>query len=78
MAAKKGLTPTRGEERIIIKIDRIPGQKEQDDVVIEVNGKRYQIQRGVEVAVPSEVAAAFELWQRERADAEKFMFERMN
>jgi len=75
MAAKKTAeTP----KRTIIKIDKIPGQKEQDDVVIAVNGQRYQIQRGVEVAVPKKVASAFKLWQRERAEAEKIEFELMN
>lgn len=65
-------------DRVKIKIDRIPGQKEQEDVVIAVNGERFQIQRGVEVEVPKKVADAFELWQRERAEAEKIEFELMN
>ena len=77
-APRKPSLPVSTDKRIIIKIERIPGQKEQDDVVIEVNGKRYQIQRGIEVAVPEEVAEAFKLWQKECADAEELMFQLMN
>ena len=76
--AEKAAKAPEKEARKAIRIDRIPGQKEQDDVVIEVNGKRYQIQRGVEVSVPNSVAAAFALWQRECADAERIEFELMN
>lgn len=65
-------------DRVTIKINRIPGQKNQDDVIIEVNGERYQIQRGAEVSVPLEVADAIELWQRETAEAEKIEFELMD
>lgn len=65
-------------DRVNIKIDRVPGQKEQDDVIITVNGHRYQIQRGVEVNVPVEVADAFSLWQRECNEAEQLAFELMN
>ena len=69
--AKKNAIP----ERVTIRISRIPGQKVQDDVIISVNGERFQIQRGVDVSVPRRVAAAFELWQRECAEAEKIEYE---
>ena len=65
-------------KRIMIHINRIPGVKEQEDVIIAVNGERFQIQRGVDVEVPERVAEAFKLWQRECADAEKIEFELMN
>ena len=77
MAAKKTVE-TKDPNRVTIKIDRVPGQKEQDDVVISINGQRWQIQRGVEVEVPKKVAAALELWQRECAEAEAVSFELMN
>ena len=70
MAAPKKTGVTPKSDRVTIKIDRVPGQKVQDDVVIAVNGQRYQIQRGVEVSVPRKVAAALSLWRREIAVAE--------
>lgn len=64
-------------KKTVIHINRVPGQKEQEDVIICVNGQRFQIQRGVDVEVPNKVAAAFELWQRECAEAEKIEFDLM-
>lgn len=79
MATKKTKADSpKNTERVTIKIDRVPGQKEQDDVVIAVNGERWQIQRGVEVSVPKRVADAFELWQREISEAELEDFSFMN
>lgn len=69
--AKKNVIP----ERVTIHINKIPGQKVQDDVIISVNGERFQIQRGVDVSVPRRVAAAFELWQRECDEAERIEFD---
>jgi hypothetical protein len=77
-APKKKVESYKNTDRVTIKLDRIPGQKEQDDVVIAVNGQRFQIQRGVEVSVPRMVADALELWAREKADAETIMFQLMD
>lgn len=79
MAAPKKKTESyKNLDRVTIKLDPIPGQKEQDDVVIAVNGQRFQIKRGVEVSVPRKVADALELWAREKADAEAIRFQLMN
>lgn len=65
-------------ERKTIFISKIPGQRDQDDVIISVNGERFQIKRGVPVSVPIRVARAFELWQRECEEAERIEFELMD
>lgn len=75
---KKKTESYKNPDRVTIKIDRVPGQKEQDDVVIAVNGERYQIQRGVAVEVPKRVAKALDQWQRECAEAEAISFQLMN
>ena len=64
-------------DRVTIHINRIPGQKVQDDVVLSVNGERFQIQRGVDVSVPIRVAKAFQLWQKECEEAERIEYELM-
>ena len=69
---------SKAKERVRIRIPRIPGQKEQDDYVLSVNGKRFQIQRGVEVKVPRYVAEAIELFEREKDEAERITFEYVN
>jgi len=74
MAIKK----VDNRDRVTIKIDRIPGQKNQDDVIVEVNGNRWQIQRGIEVNVPRVVASALRQWRREQDEAERIEFELMD
>lgn len=58
-----------------IYIDKIPGEKIQEDVVFTINGRRYQMQRGVRMAVSDELLSAFELYQRECDEAERIEFE---
>ena len=53
MAVKKD------EERVALTIPKIPGTS-NDDVIIGLNGKVYQIRRGVEVMVPPGVAAIYD------------------
>lgn len=43
-------TTAKTEDKVKIKLPRIPGQNE--DVQVIVNGKAYLIQRGEEVEVP--------------------------
>lgn len=85
MAAPKKTTASAEEtpvtaksDRVKIRIPRIPGQKEQDDYVLSVNGKRFQIQRGVEVSVPRYVAETIELFEQEKDEAERITFDLMN
>ena len=47
--------------REVINIPR--SRFENEPIVIGVNGKLYQIQRGIDVEVPSEVAAAYRMAQ---------------
>lgn len=59
MATKKATAPAAKNdwsEKEMIMIPRIPGQKEQDDVIVTVGGRTFQIQRGVRVEVPLPVA----------------------
>ena len=58
-----------------IYIDKIPGEKIQEDVVFTINGRRYQLQRGVRVAVSDVLLSAFELYQRECDEAERIEYE---
>lgn len=43
-----------------ITLPKLPGLGEQTDVVVSVNGKTWQIRRGVEVTVPRAVALVLE------------------
>ena len=74
MAAPKK-APVAPSDRVKIKIPRIPGQKEQDDYVVSLHGERIQIQRGVEVEVTKPIAALIELFEREKDEAERIMFD---
>lgn len=58
MAAAKKKT----DEKVTIKIPRF--NKDQEDVVVWVNQKRYLIKRGVPVSVPKCVAAVLENQER--------------
>lgn len=75
MAEKTEKTVKKTDGKVTIRIPKVPGQKVQEDVVISIWGKRYQIQRGVDVSVPKEVAEAFALWQSERDEASRIEFE---
>jgi hypothetical protein len=77
MAAPKKTETTQAvqSDRVTIRLPRIPGQKVQDDYVLSVNGRRFQIQRGVEVNVPRYVAETIELFEREKDEAERITFE---
>ena len=62
------------KEKIKVIIPKVPGQKEQDDVVITINGVTTQIQRGVEVEVSPAVAKNLQLKAREIDDLEAYQF----
>jgi hypothetical protein len=62
------------KEKIKVLIPKVPGQKEQDDVVITINGVTTQIQRGVEVEVSPAVAKNLQLKAREIDDLEAYQF----
>lgn len=78
MATKKTATPASDPNRVKIIIPRIPGQKEQDDYVVSLHGERVQIQRGVEVEVTKPIAALIELFEREKDESERIMFQYVN
>lgn len=52
------ITP-KEEERVTIKLFK-DSKEYKDDLTVVVNGKAYQIQRGVEVSVPKSVAEVIE------------------
>jgi len=67
--------PFIGEDRRVrMRIPRIPGQKEQPDVFISINGKNYLIQRGVEVEVPIAVFREYMRAERNNEKAEAFYY----
>lgn len=48
------------EKKVKIKIPRLPGNSERQELYVAVNGKAYIIQRGKYVEVPPEVAEVIE------------------
>lgn len=48
------------KNRILIKINESERAEDNNEVIVGVNGRHYQIQRGVEVGVPPEVVHALE------------------
>ena len=61
MAEKKNIKqadcPVIGaDSKVKMTVPRIPGEKDQPDMVVSINGKNYVIQRGKEVSVPKNVA----------------------
>lgn len=63
-AAQAPETTTEKQETVKIKLFKDNGRY-KGDVYVSVNGRRYQIQRGVEVEVPAEVAEVLEHSQRQ-------------
>lgn len=51
------------------------GARYKDDVFVGVNGRRYQIKRGVEVEVPLAVKEVLDNSQRQDAAANRYMIE---
>lgn len=72
--AKKTETKTTKSERVKVTIPRIPGQKEQPDVIVGVSGKNYQIQRGKEVEVPVAVAEILKFQEKAEKEYEEYLF----
>ncbi len=53
------LDNTEAEERVKIKLFK-DNKEYKDDLVVGLNGKLYQIKRGIEVSVPKAVAEIIE------------------
>lgn len=54
------------------------GARYKDDVFVGVNGRRYQIKRGVEVEVPLAVKEVLDNSMRQDAAANRYMIEQSN
>lgn len=73
--------PEQQTEQEQTKSDRVKirlfydGEKYKDDVFVGVNGKRYQIKRGVEVEVPLAVKEVLDNSMRQDAAANRYMIE---
>ena len=65
---------TSAPKQQYIYIDKVPGEKIQEDVVFTINGKRYQMQRGVKIPVSNDLLSVFEMYQRECDEAERIEF----
>ena len=72
--AYKGAPFLGRNRKIRMRIPRIPGQKEQPDVFISINGKNYLIQRGVEVTVPKAVYDEYVRSEKNNEKAEAFYY----
>ena len=59
-AARAVKAPAKGAKRMKLTIYEQEGTEGSDDVAVSVNGVAYQIKRGVEVEVPSEVVHVLE------------------
>jgi hypothetical protein len=61
--------------KVKVYFPKIPGvlPQDQEDIIFSVNGKTYQIQRGVEVEVPSYVADAMMRNERFREEADTYL-----
>lgn len=59
-------------EKVKVTFPKIRGSK-NNDIVILVNGKAWQIQRGVEVEVPRYVLKVYDLSERNKDDAERYI-----
>jgi len=60
------------EARVKIKLFK-DGRDYRDDVFVGVNGRKYLLQRGVEVSVPLEVAQVLRNSQRQAAKASEYV-----
>ncbi len=79
MAEKKKIrqedAPVVGaDKKVRFQIPPIPGQKHQIDVVVGINGKNYQIQRGKTVAAPKEVVDIYNRSMKNSMDADTFYY----
>lgn len=67
MSGKK----TVKERMVTVKLAKIPG--ESNHTTISVNGRVYQMQRGVSIKVPESVAEIIVNSEKARADAENYI-----
>lgn len=45
--------PVIGNDRMVeYRVPRVPGEKDQPDIIASVNGKSYQLKRGTVVNIP--------------------------
>lgn len=74
-ALKQSDCPVIGTEtKVPITVPRIPGEKDQPDLVVSVNGKNYVIQRGKTVTVPKNVADVIRTSLKQAQIAEDYYF----
>ena len=64
-------------DKVMIKLF-YDGARYKDDVFVGVNGRRYQIKRGVEVEVPLAVKEVLDNSMRQDAAANRYMIELSN
>ena len=60
------------EDRVAIKLFK-DGKEYKDDVFVGINGRKYLIQRGVEVMVPPEVAEVIRLSECQSVAAGEYL-----
>jgi hypothetical protein len=81
MAAKKDIDNTKDAandtnlERVKVKFPKMRGSSEQD-IIIVVNGKAWQIKRGVTVEVPRYVLKAYDNNEKNRDEADSYILEK--
>ncbi len=64
-------------EKVRVKFPKMRGTSEQD-IIIMVNGKAWQIKRGVTVEVPKYVLKAYDNNEKNRDEADSYIMEQTN
>ncbi len=62
------------EEMVEVTFPKLRGTKEQDILII-VNGRAWQIQRGIKVKVPRYVLETYDNSERSRDEADRYIME---
>lgn len=63
-----------GEKQVAYYAPKIPGEKTQPDIIVNVNGKRYQIVRGAKVMIPASVYDVLYHAEKAAADADSYYY----
>ena len=74
--SKSSKTKKKEEEKVKIKLPRLPGAKVNQEEFFSVNFKNYIIRRGVEVEVPKSVAEVILNAEKAQEEADKYAEEK--
>lgn len=75
MATKATVPEVEKEERFKVMVPRVPGQFEQEDIVLSINGKTCQIKRGYEVEITKPFFEALKRHLKARDEADALIYQ---